>query len=209
MIGYVRRAMAEYLPTPNSIRVDRKSRELLAIQSMADTDASIRDDPWLWVLYGHWVSDPPFVVALSGGGYENEPLVGFHFASFGKTCVNSFLQFVLPQYRGKGYAGMMVSAVLEEANKRGIPRMKFKVPKRSHGEAFWRGFGLTPFAESSTPHPRKGDELFFDVRIEGLVSARALQMANHSIICNPELITKLNRSIAKRQGAVWLVPQGG
>ena len=103
-----------------------------------------KDFEYCWAVWGHWKKNNLPIVALHG-----KKVVGFHGPGYGLgvSYADSYFQGVLQEYKGQGIGGMMLKPFFTKAHKLGIRRLRFRTDVTANEAiAFWKGFGLKPFA---------------------------------------------------------------
>lgn len=139
---------------------DRPAVEALAKKSLP----VIRDFRYVWRRFSGWDTSPPFIAEING------EIVGFHAVQFlKKTYVNSYYLCTSSEHKGKGIGGLLLEAVLVEANARGLTRYTNKAASNNEGVAFYKGFGITEFCISKT-FEDGAVEYMFDFNIEGITT---------------------------------------
>ena len=115
------------------------------IRGWRKMDKEVSELVYTWTRWKRWESDPP-IVAVRAGALTGEHVVGYHAVSFSKSgYANSASQFVHPEHRGRGVAGLMIDHLLQEALRRGCTRLRFRTPQHGPGLDCWRGLGAEPF----------------------------------------------------------------
>ena len=143
------------------------------VEKLSQSDKAVKEFKYLWRRYGNWGNERSYpIIAVSD---EDDLLVGFHAAAFGRFYVNSYYQLVAPEVRGTGLGGRMVGFLLSEAQRLGCVRLKFKVPHDSEGQRFWEGFGLQPFGKDARHY-------LYDYSLEGVTKPSDLARAKAQIL---------------------------
>ena len=125
-----------------------------------------KDFEYCWAVWGHWKKMNLPIVALHG-----MKVVGFHAPGYGLNVsyADSYFQGVLQEYKGQGIGGMMLKPFFTKAHKLGIQRLRFRTDYTAdEAIAFWKGFGLRPFAT-------KENYLLWDVDIREVKDGASLK----------------------------------
>lgn len=166
-----------------------------SVEALSQMDRAVKEFKYTWHRWGNWGRHNPIVVVE----VTQNIMVGFHAAAFGRRSgyVNSYYQFVAPQYQGHGLGAQMVTFILQQASALGCTRLKFKVPKASAGREFWEGFALRPFGEDK-------QHALFDVSILAITKVEEL-MTSASALCDPALIPEASLKKYTARGVTLLV----
>jgi GNAT superfamily N-acetyltransferase len=163
------------------------------LKSWRKKDKEIDEFIFTWTRWKNWEEHPPIVVLSSG------EIAGYHAVSFTKTgYTNSASQFVLPEYRGKRFAGAMIDFLLKESHKRGMKRLRFRTPTEGPGLECWKGFGVEPFAEGD------GD-YWFDLSIYGIKNLKDFMAVSSELHLQPTE-DKRKRGFYRKNNLKILVP---
>lgn len=116
---------------------------ITALSRLFDETKSMAYNWRRWGCWGDNSLNKPLIALI------DDAIVGFQGTLYQLPSgyINSQFTGVKPGHQGMGIGGKLIDAMFAIGHDHGLSRIKIKTPPGRMGEAFWRGFGMQPFAQ--------------------------------------------------------------